>query len=299
MSHSIFLNEQRRLRNGWWVAIFFLILAAFLFSVIFLSKQFKFDITILHQVFIITATSIICQLLRKKPLSNLWGIFNFVWLKELFVGVLIGMVLMLAPALFLFVFCGVTWHINTFASMQILSAVMLFVGVAVAEELLFRGFIFQRIIEGIGNWWAQLIVGGLFLLTHIGNPGMSGSIEVYASINIFLASIMFGLSFIRTKSLAMPIGIHFMANSVQGVLLGFGVSGLKQASILKPIFNGAPNWLTGGAFGLEASVPGMISLILLIIFLYRWKPVQVKSNVSQFEPVLPELKQKIFQTPIF
>lgn len=285
MSQSIFLNEQRRLRNGWWVAIFFIVLASFLFSLIFLSKQFKFNITILHQVFIITATSIICQLLRKKPLSYLWGIFNIVWLKELFVGVLIGMVLMLSPALFLFAFCGVTWHINTFTSVQILSAIMLFVGVAVAEELLFRGFIFQRIIEGIGNRWAQLIIGGLFLLTHIGNPGMTGSIKVFASLNIFLASFMFGLSFIRTKSLAMPIGIHFMANSIQGVLLGFGVSGLEQASILKPVFNGAPDWLTGGAFGLEASIPGMISIIISILFLYRWRLGIDKSKILSFEPV--------------
>jgi hypothetical protein len=102
----------------------------------------------------------------------------------------------------------------------------------------------------------------LFLLTHIGNPGMTGSIMVFASINIFLASLMFGLAFLRTKSLAMPIGFHFMANWAQGVLLGFGVSGMEQASILKPIFNGAPDWLTGGSFGLEASIPGMISIII-------------------------------------
>lgn len=286
MALSIFLNHQRRLRNGWWVAIFFLVLAAFLFPVIFLSKHFKFEITILHQALLIIVTSIICQLLRKEPLKHLFGILNFSWIKELLIGVLIGMLLMLAPALFLFAFSGVTWHVNTIDVSSVLSAIMLFVGVAIAEEVLFRGFLFQRIIDGIGKWWAQLIIAGLFLLTHIGNPGMTGNIKIFASINIFLASIMFGLSFIRTKSLAMPIGIHFMANSVQGVFLGFGVSGLEQATILKPVFHGAPDWLTGGAFGLEASIPGMISVIISIIFLYRWRPVQVKRNVSRFESVL-------------
>ena len=72
----------------------------------------------------------------------------------------------------------------------------------------------------------------------------------------------------------MPIGMHFMANWVQGVLLGFGVSGNEQAGFLKPIFNSASAWLTGGAFGLEASIPGLIAVIITIIILYKWKPAK-------------------------
>ena len=144
--------------------------------------------------------------------------------------------------------------------------------VAVAEEFLFRGFVFQRLIYGFGKWPAQLIMAGYFLLIHMNNPGMTGSIKLFASINIFLASIMFGLAFIKTRSLAMPIGLHFMANWVQGTLLGFGVSGNEETSLLKPVFHNAPQWLTGGSFGLEASVPGLIFVIISIILLYKWKP---------------------------
>ena len=115
-------------------------------------------------------------------------------------------------------------------------------------------------------------MAGYFLLIHLNNPGMSGSIKLFASVNIFLASIMFGLAFIKTKSLAMPIGLHFMANWVQGTLFGFGVSGNEETSLLKPIFHNAPQWLTGGSFGLEASMPGLICVIMAIVFLYKWKP---------------------------
>jgi membrane protease YdiL (CAAX protease family) len=285
MASLIFLNKQRRLRNGWWVAIFFLVLAVLLFPAILLSKNYGFELTILHQALIITAASVLCQLLRAEPFEVLLGAFNLQWIKELFVGGMIGALLMLMPALFLYAFCDLSWQKVPIDVKPLLSATMLFVGVAFVEELLFRGFIFQRLIEGIGEWPAQLLIGGLFLLTHIGNPGMKGSIQVYASLNIFLASIMFGLAFVKTKSLALPIGIHFMANWVQGVALGFGVSGMEQASLLRPVLAGTPEWLTGGVFGLEASIPGMVSLVFTTLVLYNW-PFKLNPNKQIISAIL-------------
>ena len=272
----------------WWVVIFFLVLASMLFPLILLSNKYKFEITILHQSIVVIVASLICQLARREPLRELFGSFNLRWIKELFIGVLIGMALMLIPALFLF-FYGISWNDNTLDFSSLLSATMLFVGVALVEEVLFRGFLFQRLIDGLGRWPAQLIIGGLFLLTHSGNPGMTGSIRVFASVNIFLASVMFGLAFIKTKSLAPPIGIHFMANWTQGIALGFGVSGNDQASFLKPILISAPEWLTGGSFGLEASIPGLITVILALVFLYRWNPgASVVRTGYSYKPALSE-----------
>jgi hypothetical protein len=150
---------------------------------------------------------------------------------------------------------------------------LLFAGVAIAEELLFRGFVFQRLLSGLGQWTAQLIIAAYFLLTHLNNPGMTGSVKMMASINIFLASILFGLAFIQTKSLAMPIGLHLMANFVQGGVLGFGVSGTEQPGLLIPSFGDAPVWLTGGQFGLEASFPGLVCLMITLLMLCMrcWK----------------------------
>ena len=276
MTLSIFLNTKQKLRNTWWVAIFFLVLAAITFPVILLSQHYKFEIIILYQAIIVIAASLICQLWRKEPLSDLFGVFNFRWLKTLSSGLLIGAALMFVPSLILLVSGSVTWQNNTVDLSSLLSVTIIFIAVAVAEEVLFRGFIFQRLIAGTGVWFAQLLIAGYFLLIHLNNPGMTGNIKLIAGVNIFLASIMFGLAFIRTKSLAMPIGIHFMANWVQGTVLGFGVSGNEQAGFLKPVFNGAPGWLTGGTFGLEASIPGLISVIITIILLYRWKPGKMK-----------------------
>jgi hypothetical protein len=103
-------------------------------------------------------------------------------------------------------------------------------------------------------------------------PGMVGTAKILASINIFLASILFGLAYIKTQSLAMPIGLHLMLNFTQGTLLGFGVSGNQQSSLWTAEVSNAHPWWTGGQFGLEASLPGLLFIIIGCILLYRWKP---------------------------
>lgn len=266
-----FMNSERQLRNGWWILIFFLVLALLLFPTLLTAQQNNKEVSIGLQAIIIILASITCQLLRRRPMAELFGKFNVHWLKELCVGGLIGSAIMLIPALILGIFGWVKWQWNPEGVSALSSSLLLFAGVAIAEELLFRGFVFQRLISGLGHWAAQLIIAAYFLLTHLNNPGMVGSVRVIASINIFLASILFGLAFIQTKSLAMPLGLHFMANFVQGGILGFGVSGTEQSGLLQPVFGDAPVWLTGGQFGLEASVLGLICLIATLILFYKKK----------------------------
>jgi len=271
MTINLFLNSERQLRNGWWILIFFLVLALLLFPTLLTAQQNNKEVSIGLQAIIIILASIICQLLRQKPMAELFGKFDVQWLMELCVGGLVGSALMLFPALILGIFGWVNWQWNPEGFSVLSSSLLLFAGVAAAEELLFRGFIFQRIIAGLGQWPAQLIIAAYFLLTHSNNPGMTGSVKVMASINIFLASILFGLAFLQTKSLAMPLGLHFMANFVQGGVLGFGVSGAEQSGLLIPNFGKAPVWITGGPFGLEASLPGLICVVIAVLVLYTRK----------------------------
>lgn len=271
MTINLFLNSDRQLRNGWWILIFFLVLAALLIPVMISAQQNNMEVSIGVQALIVMIASLTGQLLRRKSLAELVGTLNWRWLKQLCVGGLIGSVLMLIPALILGIFGWVRWQWNPEGLSVLSSSLLLFAGVAAAEELLFRGFVFQRLIAGLGHWSAQLIIAAYFLLTHVNNPGMTGSIKLMAGINIFLASILFGLAFIQTKSLAMPLGLHFMANFVQGGVLGFGVSGTEQSGLLIPVFGKAPVWLTGGQFGLEASLFGLICVVFTLLVLYTRK----------------------------
>jgi uncharacterized protein len=272
---DLFLNSSRRLRNGWWILSFFLVLALLLLPTMILAQKNSMDVSMGVQAMILALTSLICQLLRRESLAELSGKFDARWLKELFTGGLLGSTLMLVPAFILGVFGLVEWRWNPYGVSTLLSSLAFFTGVAVAEELLFRGFVFQRLVSGLGEWSAQLIVAVFFLLTHLNNPGMTGSVKVMAGINIFLASILFGIAFVRTKSLAMPIGLHWVANWVQGGVLGFGVSGNEQSGLLLPIFGEAPSWLTGGQFGLEASLPGLICIGIMLFILYTRRPATI------------------------
>ena len=269
---NIFLNANNKIRSIWWIPIFFLLLVLFLFPTILIAQQKSVEVSMPVQAALIILVTIICQLLRKESITAITGKFNVSLARQFFTGLLIGAALMVFPAIILTVSGFAHWQVNDISFSTIITGFTFFVCVAIAEEFLFRGFLFQRLIESLGQWPAQLIIAGIFLLTHVNNPGMIGTIKVLASLNIFIASIMFGIAFIKTKSLAMPLGLHFMANFMQGTILGFGVSGNKEQSLFKAVFEQCPDWLNGGAFGLEASVPGLISVIITTILLYRWKP---------------------------
>lgn len=265
-----FINSRRRLRNGWWIAIFFVVLAALLFPLLLFWRGEGVAPPIWQQALVVLIASLICQSFRRRPLAELTGKLDLTWLKSVIMGAGLGAVLMLAPATLLCATGQVHFFLNPGGVNLLLPPLALFAAVAVTEEVLFRGFIFQRLLDGLGEWPAQVLVAALFLLTHIDAIQNAGLIGYLAGVNIFVASLMFGLAFISTKSLAMPIGIHFAANFVQGGVFGFGVSGSEEQGLLAPRLTGS-DWLTGGAFGLEASIPGLISVITLTAALYLWR----------------------------
>lgn len=266
---NISLNTGNKIRSIWWILIFFVLLVLFLLPTILTAQKHSVEVSIHIQALLILLVTIICQLLRKESITKITGKFNFRWIKQILLGLAIGAALMISPAIILTVSGFAHWQINSISFTTIISGVIVFAGVAIAEELLFRGFLFQRLLESLGQWPAQLIIAGMFLLTHINNPGMIGTTKILASLNIFIASLMFGLAFLKTKSLAMPIGLHFMANFMQGTVLGFGVSGVKEPSLFKAISDKCPIWLNGGEFGLEASFLGLITVLIITILFYR------------------------------
>jgi membrane protease YdiL (CAAX protease family) len=267
---SLFFNDSGRLRNGWWVAVFFVVLFALLFPLMLFARGGDQQVPIWAQAVVLLLASAICQALRRRPLAELVGAFDLRWPSQFAVGLTLGAALMFVPALLLWALGAVHWQVSATGGSALLPALGIFAAVAVTEELMFRGFLFQRLVAGLGTWIAQLMIGGLFVLTHADALRGAGSIGLLAMINIFVASILFGAAFLRTQSLAMPIGLHLAANFMQGGVLGFGVSGNEEIGFLRPAING-PDWLTGGAFGLEASVPGLAAVAGLTALLLFWR----------------------------
>ena len=136
---------------------------------------------------------------------------------------------------------------------------------AVFEEVLFRGIVF-RLIDDRWNTVAALIISALiFGALHLSNPGAT----LWSSAAIAIeAGLLLGAAYKFSRTLWLPIGIHWAWNYVQGNVFGFAVSGGKAGShIFSPIISG-PNLVTGGVFGAEASIVTVgIGLILTIVFL--------------------------------
>ncbi len=133
-------------------------------------------------------------------------------------------------------------------------------GGAVTEELLFRGIALQALERLWGSWPALAITGALFGLAHMANPDAT----VWSSLAIAIeAGVLLGAAFLWRRNLWLTMGLHFAWNTSVG-LLGIPVSGRSVTGLLVTRPTG-PDLLTGGDFGLEASiVPVILSLLLAI-----------------------------------
>lgn len=142
---------------------------------------------------------------------------------------------------------------------------------AMAEEMMFRGYPFQRLLEGIGDAGAVAVGALLFGVVHWQNPHPS----FWGFLNTVLIGVLLSLAYLRTRSLWLPWGIHFGWNAMLGLALGLPVSGITDFAVLVRGTAAGPRWLTGGAYGIEASTvaTGVIGMgIMLLVVLVRSRP---------------------------
>lgn len=289
--HQVFFNSQKQLRNGWWILIFIVLMFASRLVYTPVSRGLQ-ELGLapgwlepLRLAFLLLVT-LVCVRLRREALSSIGFALDRRWARELSVGGLFGVASAALVAALIFAAGGVSFELDPARSVTTLAyASYLFLSVALFEETLFRGFVFQRLVAGAGVWIAQIALGLLFATSHWGNPDMHGATFVWASIELFMGAVLLGLAYLRTRSLALPIGIHFGWNFALGSLMGFDVSGFEQAGWLQPLLLDRPEWLTGGRFGPEASIFAVVVDSLLIALLWRWKGLAPKSKPARGEAI--------------
>jgi membrane protease YdiL (CAAX protease family) len=141
---------------------------------------------------------------------------------------------------------------------------LVYVPAVLHEELLFRGYAFQKL-----RVWhrlpAILLTSLLFMVLHMGND----AVTPLALTNIFLGGVLLALAYERRESLLFPIGLHFAWNLASGPILGYQVSGYVSAvSLLITDGSGRPE-LTGGAFGIEGSI--FMTLVECVAIAVLWR----------------------------
>ncbi|CAN5561978.1 type II CAAX endopeptidase family protein [soil metagenome] len=164
--------------------------------------------------------------------------------------------------------------------LTILAPLLVFLVVGITEELLARGYQLRNLAEGFNFPWlgthgaviaAWLVSSLLFGLLHVNNPHSSWG----STAALMILGLFFGLGYVLTGNLAISIGLHITWNFFQGSILGFPVSGRDFGNITIIAFQqGGPDLWTGGAFGPEAGLIGLVAIVLgcgAILLWVRWQ----------------------------
>lgn len=125
----------------------------------------------------------------------------------------------------------------------------------VYEEVLFRGVVFRQLEALWGSWVALALTSAFFGAAHLSNPDATWFAAFAIAVE---AGILLGAAFMLTRRLWLPIGLHIGWNFTQGWVFSVPVSGGRAPIGLLATRRLGPDWLTGGDFGLEASVVALV-----------------------------------------
>lgn len=220
---------------------------------------------------IVSAGPVFALLGAAAAVAVYWAVMRFVagrpapelaWHgREALRGAGLGAGFVIASVLVIAGFGGYSVHWADDAGLGVLlSVVCVSIGAAVTEELLFRGLALQAIELLAGSRVALAVTAALFGLIHLANPDAT----LWSSVAVAIeAGVLLGAAFLWRRDIWFVAGLHCAWNATEG-LLGIPVSGHAADGLFATEMSG-PAILTGGGFGLEASlVPVLISLALAV-----------------------------------
>lgn len=135
-------------------------------------------------------------------------------------------------------------------------ALLAFLSVGVYEELMFRGYVLQRLNDRAGRLASIIVSSLIFAVLHGFNPGA----DAFGILNTTLIGVILCVLFFRTGSLWMPIGFHTAWNFSLGYLYSLPVSGIPLYGVLKVVEVDPDSRLTGGSYGPEAGLACTLAL---------------------------------------
>jgi membrane protease YdiL (CAAX protease family) len=292
---DIFLNRVGRLRSGWRLGIYALLLSVgiklsatlvlALLSLILGSSTN--DVLISNWGFVIQAIIFLVpailvgwacgKFLEDLPPRSLgWG-FTRGWLKDLLFGSLVGAVSLLLATMIAAVAGGLKFTFNAPVMFEtvgrtLLTSLPIFIIAAAWEEAVFRGYPLQTMARAHLAPVAIIITSIIFAWGHRDNPNF---VPGFSLINTTIAGVWLAIAYLKTRNLWFPLGIHWAWNWTMGAVIGLPVSGIERLTP-QPLWRGidlGPAWLTGGSYGIEGGAACTIALLVSTLFIWRTRLV--------------------------
>jgi membrane protease YdiL (CAAX protease family) len=189
------------------------------------------------------------------------------WRSEVGIGFATGWAIALLCVILLAFVGGIAISVSTQASSWgwLAADAGFFALAALAEEIAFRGYGFQRFVHAVGPLGASLGFAAYYAIVQATVPG-SNHASIFVSIAL---GLVLSAAYLRTQALWLSWGLNFGWKASRALLFGLAVSGVNSHS---PVVQGnpmGPFWLTGGGFGLDGSWVTFLILTAVLPVVFR------------------------------
>ena len=268
IARFIFLTEGR-LRAGWRLLLF-VFLFLFLMLMIHADPVPALVATVVSATF---ATWLMMRLFEHQPFQAVGLARPRESLGEMALGMVGGMTLVGTVTVVEWTVGVIRFQPSGADTISALESLPVATGILVVaasyEELLFRGYPFQRLVEGTNAYVAVAISSLIFGVMHAANP--HATILSIGTLNTMLAGVLLSLAYLKTRALWLPLSFHFAWNWTLA-LVGLPVSGIE---VVKMPWQALPSseyiWLHGGDYGPEGGLAATAVLAAGAVYLLRKK----------------------------
>ncbi len=294
---NLLLDPEHYLRSGWRILLFIVTVMLVYFLLGTLARISGFvpyqSLFFLFYIDVAIATYLMLTIVDRRKFSSVGFPLHRRILKDVLLGISIGTVMIVLVVGVELVVGAVRLHVrpglNFVFLLRNFGLSFIFFGYfALGEELLFRGYPFQALINGVGAVGATILMSIFFGIVHSANPNAG----LLSTLNTMLAGAWLCIAYLKTRSLYFPFGMHFSWNLVQSFFLSLPVSGLlTNRTIFIPTDYG-PDWLTGGKYGPEAGIGTTIVIVAAIAYFLldkRIKPAyDYEASRARMEKVIQD-----------
>ncbi len=223
------------------------------------------QIEFLAMVTVILAALAMTRYVDRKPMTNV-GFTTRAMFKDFGVGSVVGIGLLL-------VLLGILGPLDCVRvgtgrgpfDSELLWTTLALLFNTVQQEVLIHGYVQQMVRSKFGSAAGVIVSSALLVLLHW---TLFHADALLLLTNLFAAGVLLGLAFLYSRSLWLPIGIHFGWNYIQGPILGMPLTSvdLWNSDLIYVV---GSEYLTGGSMGLEGGIVSSIVLVAAAAVFYR------------------------------